>query len=729
MASKLTVHMIGNGHLDPVWMWTWPFGMDEAINTSRTMCTLLDEYPELVVTRGEAWVYEQLRRLTPDLFERIKAFVTAGRWSVVNGWWIQPDTDHPTAESFVKQGRIGKAWFAKHLGVDVRTGYQVDSFGQAAMIPAFLKAVGMPYYLFGRPFRRQCELPAELFIWQAPTGERVIAQRTPRSYCARSIEDVEAGLADAIEHANREVGHAVSFFGIGDHGGGPSREQIEWIIEHRRYADDVELVFSNLDAYFDAVAESGVELPVHSGELASSLHGCHSVQHDFRQQHRLAETLVSQAEALVAAKPKIAPSDAAEQLERAWTLILFNQFHDILAGTSVEAAYEHARDELGSAKMTARSIIADMTRRETVTLGSCLRQRLLLHNITDTPFSGWVETEPWLGHDAPTLPVRFTDATGQAMPIQKLAGQAAERKMWRYLVHASVLPHKRVVIEVDNETSSVADTGPVSVDTEALSNGSVRVAMGRTGIASITHKDVELIGPLGIRVISVDDPTDTWGGGLPNRRFDGTVLATAESAEPWRVIDGGPLRGRLSNEMRLGRSSLIWQVWLDGDEPIVRVRLRLNVQAEHEIIKLVVPPAFDVLRYIAGTPGTRIERPMLGDDRAVMNEMSLHGADASLSVVSADTYAGDVQPCGTMRVTLTRCPNYVHNGNFPQDPPDKHAYPLTDQGEHVYELAIMPGAADAAVDAEIHRQTRPIWISETTDGMPPRHHLGKRKAN
>ena len=141
--KKLIIHMIGNAHLDPVWLWQWPAGVDEALATCRTACDLLDEFPQLFITRGEAWVHWQIQKLDPTLFARIKKHVRQDRWQVVNGWWIQPDCNFPGAESFIKQGELGKRYFRENLGVDVKVGYNVDSFGHNAYLPSFLRQAGM----------------------------------------------------------------------------------------------------------------------------------------------------------------------------------------------------------------------------------------------------------------------------------------------------------------------------------------------------------------------------------------------------------------------------------------------------------------------------------------------------------------------------------------------------------------------------------------------------------
>ena len=122
--GKLTIHMIGNAHLDPVWQWRWPAGLDEAIATCRSACDFLDEYPELYITRGEAWVHAQIQKLHPRLFARIAKHAEAGRWCVVHGWWVQPDCNLPRAESFRKHAELGNKFFQEAMGIKVSVGVQ-----------------------------------------------------------------------------------------------------------------------------------------------------------------------------------------------------------------------------------------------------------------------------------------------------------------------------------------------------------------------------------------------------------------------------------------------------------------------------------------------------------------------------------------------------------------------------------------------------------------------------
>jgi len=725
--TKLTVHMIGNAHIDPVWMWPWPAGLDEALNTCRTFCDLLDTYPEFQVTRGEAWVYEQVRRLDPALFARIKAHVASGRWGVVNGWWVQPDVNLPTAASLVKQGLVGRAWFREHLGVDVTVGYQVDSFGHNANLPALLRRAGLTAYVFGRPERTRWPLPAELFTWRAPAGEAVTVQRLPLSYCARSVETIEKHLAEAIAQADRRVGHVMCFYGIGDHGGGPAREQIEWILAHRDYQPDVRLIFSHPEAFFRAVAASGVALPEYAGEMQFVEPGTYAVLHEFKQTMRRAEVLVARAEALQQRFPAAAPADAAASLDAAWKALLFNQFHDTLSGTSIAGAYEDARDEVGAARAAARRIMVDITRRQLPALPPAPEQRLLLFNTADRPFRGLVELEPWFGAEANTLPVALLGADGRPLPVQKMPGRAAEAKMFRYLAPLELAPFATTVLRVRHEALPPPPAALLCATPAGLRNNRVEVDLCDTGIAALRLDGRPILGGAGLRLTVQEDLTDTWGGGPDAPCFRGREKCVFRLVRPWDVLATGPLRAVCLAELAWERSRAYLQVQLDAGETCVRLELHLVYGGAYEIVKLPVSPAFVVTARRDGIPGADIARPLDGAEYPVQDFLHVAGDGLQLALVSPDVYSADVQPDGTLRPTLLRTPCYVHNANFPGGIPDPRVYPLSGQGSHEYRLSLLPGTADlaAAVADEAYRLTDPVWMAECTAGMRPRYHPGR----
>ncbi len=573
-----------------------------------------------------------------------------------------------------------------------------------------------------------------MFTWRVPSGESVTAAYIPVSYCVRTLEELAEHVEGGIEAAYPGLGHAIAFYGVGDHGGGPSREQIEWIREHRSYHDGVELRFSTLDRFFVAVKASGIELPVFEGELQWVFPGCYSAVHETKQQLHQAEALLAQAEKLVNHYPELTPADAAERLREGWTHACFNSFHDILPGSSIEQAYPQARDDLGVAKRNARQIITHVTRRRTFELDACKRQRVILHNVTDKPFTGIVETEPYLGHISYKIPVRYTTMDGREAPLQKTAGSAAEQKMFRYLVPAEIPAFGRQVFEVHHDKpSEVQPARPADArQANRVDNEFLAVCGGPAGVASIRRKDAnaEMLGAGGIRIAAFVDKSDSWGYPVPDAIFQ-TEPAGEFVTEEWKVIETGPLRAAISGDFRLRHSRILWRVFLHAGDPAVHMRLRVYYQGADEIVKMLLPPGFAVTTRIDGVPGGRIARPMNRQEFPFLDHVTVHSSDACLSVVTRDAYAVDVQPDGTIGLTLLRSPNFSHNADFVDPIPDEHVYPLMSQGEHVYDLSLLPAKAYSpeAVDTLVTRLTEPVWVSENTVGMPPRHYTNLKETD
>ncbi len=173
-------------------------------------------------TRGEAWAYEQIERVDPTLFDRIRKHVEAGRWSIVGGWWIQPDCNLPSDFAMRKQIELGKEYFTGRFGMFPRVAYNVDSFGHAAGLPALMREAGQDCYVMMRPQEHEMKLPARLFRWRGfEGGAEVVTFRIARAYTTWSAEvrrHIEASLTELPEG----IDHTMCFLGVGDHGGGPT---------------------------------------------------------------------------------------------------------------------------------------------------------------------------------------------------------------------------------------------------------------------------------------------------------------------------------------------------------------------------------------------------------------------------------------------------------------------------------------------------------------------------
>ena len=353
MEKEKTLYMIGNAHLDPVWLWQWQEGYQEVKATFRSALDRMKEYDDFFFTSSSAAYYEWVEENEPAMFEEIRERVKEGRWVIVGGWWIQPDCNAPGGESYVRQGLYGQRYFQEKLGVTAQTGYNVDSFGHNGMLPQILKKSGMDNYVFMRPGRHEKGLEGETFTWTSNDGSAVTAFRIPFEYCTWPRE-----LKEHIERCAGEIkdprGSIMCFYGVGNHGGGPTKQNIESIHELNRAEDMPRLILSTPDDYFQAVKQSGRTLPVVSGELFHHSSGCYSAHSEVKRLNRLAENRLIMAEKLsVAGKHWAGGKYPLEKYTESWKKVLFNQFHDIMAGTSIEPAYEDARESYGAALDTA----------------------------------------------------------------------------------------------------------------------------------------------------------------------------------------------------------------------------------------------------------------------------------------------------------------------------------------------------------------------------------------
>ena len=223
------LHMIGNAHLDPVWLWQWQEGFQEVKSTFRSALDRLDEYEDFIFTASSAAFYEWVEKGDPGMFEEIRARVVEGRWQIVGGWWIQPDCNIPGGESFARQALYGQRYFQEKFGTTARVGYNVDSFGHNCMLPQILAKSGLDYYVFMRPAPHEKGLPDDLFWWESDDGSRVLAFRIPFEYCTTG-EDLEKHVRRCAGEIREPFVHTMCFYGVGNHGGGPTKENIESIL-------------------------------------------------------------------------------------------------------------------------------------------------------------------------------------------------------------------------------------------------------------------------------------------------------------------------------------------------------------------------------------------------------------------------------------------------------------------------------------------------------------------
>jgi len=675
--------MVGNAHIDPVWLWQWPEGYQEVRATFRSAIDRMEEYPEFVFTMNAvcylAWVEES----DPELFEAIRARVADGRWQVVGGWWIEPDCNIPGGESFVRQALYGQRWLHDRFGITATTGANVDSFGHNATIPQLLRRAGMDSYVFLRPGPHERELPGPLFRWEAADGSSVLAYRIPHEYCSPRgplDEHVEKALATLPD----DRGELMVFYGVGNHGGGPTRDHLDTI----RRLDGLEC--SSPRTFFDAVAAGDGDLQVVRGDLLHHAVGCYAAHSGIKRWNRRAENLLARAErwSVVAERVAGVPYPHAE-LTEAWKLLLFNQFHDTLAGTSIKPAYDDARDQIGH----ACSLAASAFNRATQTIARLVdipqepdMRAVVVFNAHPWRVQADVELEfTWLADEG----ARIADDTGASVPVQTtrpLATASGRRGRLVFPVDLPplgyrvyrIFPGAEEHVAVVNATHTTLENEHLALEVDSATGWLASLRDKRTG--------AELAAPGGHAVV-VDDPSDTWGHGV--RSYDDAIGAFEQTSV--RLVEHGPVRSVIRIESRYGDSTLAEELVLGPRSRSLEVRATLDWHERLKLLKLRVPTTVETDRATFEIPYGHVERPADGTEQPAQAWVDVSAGGAGVAVLNDGKYGHDVRGAD-IGITVARSPVYAWHE--PKELDADGVYDYLDQGRQELTYRVVPHAGE-----------------------------------
>ena len=278
------MHMICNAHIDPIWQWDWPEGVSATLSTFYSAVKLSDEF-DYIFCHNEVTVYKYVEQYAPELFERIKELVRAGKWHIMGGWYLQPDCNMPSGESFVRQIREGQKYFKEKFGACPTTAINLDPFGHSVGLVQIVKKCGQDSYMFMRPFGSEMSLESEQFVWRGLDGSEIKATR---------ICSYNSGLgksAKAIrDRANiQDVSVGAILWGVGNHGGGPSRKDLGDIRDTLLSDGGVEFIHSTPDAFFSEIEPKQTV----DTSLRISMPGCYTSMYRVKKLHAQLENEIS----------------------------------------------------------------------------------------------------------------------------------------------------------------------------------------------------------------------------------------------------------------------------------------------------------------------------------------------------------------------------------------------------------------------------------------------------
>ena len=579
IASALNVTAIGHAHIDSAWLWPVRETVRKVARTFSNVVALAAEYPDFRFTATSAQQYAWLQERHPEVFDRVRAAVDAGQWFPSGGMWVEPDVNMPGGESLIRQFALGTRYFQRELGVRSRTLWLPDSFGYPASLPQIAVQCGMRGFLTQKlSWNQHNRLPHSTMWWEGIDGTRIFTHFPPVD-CYDSELTSQEYLRAVDNYAEKGVAtHQVIPFGYGDGGGGPTAEMVE---RARRLADlegAPRVAMGDPDAFFEAArAEYGADAPVHAGELYLEFHrGVFTSQLEMKQGNRRSEHALREAEflwvlALLAGIPR--ERFPAARLERLWQMVLLNQFHDILPGSSIAWVHRVAREEYAQILAGVRTVADEAV----ASLGG-----------------GGEAVLNALGHEV----TRVTE-----LGDGRLGLVAAPPLAVTPLAQALREPTAPAVAYREDETV-------------VLANARLRAVIDAAGnISSLTDlvrgREVLLPGTGGIRLRAFEDVPnafDAWD--LERHHLNPGNELAAPDAEAMEVVAGGGLRAEVRITRVLGASRLVQTVSLDADSPRLDFTLHADWRERETLLKVAFPLAVRAREHAAEVQFGHVRRPV-----------------------------------------------------------------------------------------------------------------------
>jgi len=349
-----TVTAVGHAHIDTAWLWPLRETVRKCARTFATAVTLMEEFPDyrFVCSAAQhlAWIEERY----PELFARIADRVRTGQFVPVGGMWVESDCNLASGESLVRQIVFGKRYFGDRFGVECRELWLPDAFGYTAALPQIMAAAGVDWFVSQKlSWNDTNRFPHHTFWWEGVDGTRVRAHFPPAD-----TYNGDMSLREIFRSARER--RSIYPFGHGDGGGGPTREMLE-AAERAASLDGVPAVaLEPPAAFFAAVEADPAPLPVWVGDLYLEKHrGTFTSQAAIKRGNRKGEAALQAAELWTAAlSDGPGRRDASRELDAAWRLLLTNQFHDILPGSSIRWVAEEAEAQLAEVARRAGAVSA-----------------------------------------------------------------------------------------------------------------------------------------------------------------------------------------------------------------------------------------------------------------------------------------------------------------------------------------------------------------------------------
>lgn len=725
--------LMGNAHLDPVWQWRVTEGLSLVKSTFKAALDRMDEFPDYVFTSACAGYYHWIKASEPEMFEKIKKKIAEGRWQYTGAMWVQPDCNIPSGEAFARHLLYSQKFYKENFGKKAETGYNVDSFGHNGMLPQLFAKAGVKNYVYMRP-NREAEKPNlpenNVHWWESPDGSRVLAFRILDGYGDR-LHDERLERYEKMPHSQMLA------YGVGNHGGGPTIETLKRAEELRKNEGKEKFIYSGVDGYFNYIRDNENEnIPVVKEDLQHHASGCYSANSKIKMLNRRAENELVYAEKTdVMASVLTGSKIHRQQIEAAWERVMFNQFHDILAGCSIKPAYIDAENAFGSARETALEIGTYGAERISWRVDTTkflkaepseMRDRLWIREgegcpmVVFNPHSFPVDGYAFFGCQwvSGVVDSKDNDVEFQIVRAPYTDGRHVNMCMFRVNIPAYGYGTYYVFKDEQNHKAPEVEN-QFKVTENSMENSIVKIEFdGNGNVKSYFNKaeNKEYCAAPMKAVVCEDIKSDTWGHLVFDFNKDMGEFGNAKL----EVLEQGTLRAVVKVTSCYNNSILEQYFTLYKDSPKLEVKCRTKFREEYKILKLTFPVSTGSTRAVYSMPYGFITKETDGLEEPSQKWMSLEGDRGGLALINDGRYSFCAKDNEMRMIAARSCAYLDHFGQEHRD--GEINFIDTDELEFTY--ALIPhqkGDYVAAVkEAELLNMPLQLYMETHHKGsLPP----------
>lgn len=731
--SDHTIHLVCNAHIDPVWLWNWEEGLAETLSTFRIAADFCSKFDGFVFCHNESLLYQWVEEYEPALFKNIRKLVAEGKWHIIGGWYVQSDCNIPSGESFVRQILTGKNYFKNKFGIEPQTAVNFDPFGHSRGLVQILAKSGYTSYLFCRPGEQHLSLPDD-FIWKGFDGSELLAHRSLEHYNSEKGKAAEKLDSWLKKHTDQEEG--LFLWGIGNHGGGPSKEDLSKIqirilnAEKEKDQGSAKIKHSWPEAYFNRLDARRDQLPIFENDLNPWAVGCYTSMATVKKMHReleecyyFTEKILSHA--VLSGLMKYPHMELHEALED----MLFCEFHDILPGSGVPEVESYALQRMGHG-------LEILSRLKTKAFFKLLAGQapakmdefpILVYNaepfdVTETLVVELQAAEPNFNLHVFLLP-ELSDENGNRVEYQlekesaNIANDHRKRLVFRTTLKASSMNRFSCYLREVNIFDKPMN--PVQEELHFINDCCEILISSETGlIDQLKVNGVNYFKPDTAELLVMKDSADPWGMKVDSfRELAGRFrlmspsqtagfAGTQGAVEPVRIIENGPVRVVVEGLFHYNNSFAAVRYFIPKEGAEVEIEVRVIWNEKDKMLKMAFPGRLSNPKCLGQVAYGVQKFDREGEELVAQQWVGLfsENQDQSFTISNRTTYGFDFSD-GEIRASLLRSPAYAGHPVDDVTPivrQDRFT-PRMDQGEHVFRFRINFGPVDerlASVDLE-----------------------------